>query len=471
MTPETLHKADPPVLRAAIVGAGPSGFYLAGSLLSNGFAVDLFDQLPTPYGLVRAGVAPDHPKIKSVARVFAKTAEHPAFRFFGGVELGVDVTRAELSARYHVLAYATGTSADNRLGIDGEDLPGSHPATEFVAWYNGHPHHAEREFDLGVQRAVVIGNGNVAIDVARMLVLGPEELATTDTADHALRSLAASQIREVVVVGRRGPAQAAFTPPELVELTELQRAGLELDPDEVELDPISADWLAGPQADTAARRNVELLQEYAARPGATRTHSIALRFLRSAVAIHGDAAVEGIRLAVNRIEAARDGTPRAVPTQQFEDLPCGLVLRAIGYRGRPMPDVPFDDRRNVIRNIAGRVTDPDGAPLRGEYVVGWIKRGPTGVIGTNKKDAADTMAAILEDRDAGRLGTPLYGDDPAGWLADRVPDAYAWDAWQRIDRHEVERGEPHGRPRVKIVSLDELAAASRSPGDLRQEVR
>jgi ferredoxin--NADP+ reductase len=457
MTPENSLPADGPPLRAAVIGAGPSGFYLTGALLSHGFAVDLFDQLPTPYGLVRAGVAPDHPKIKSVARVFAKTAEHPAFRFFGGVELGVDVTRAELSARYHVVAYATGTSADNRLDITGEDLPGSHPATQFVAWYNGHPHNADHEFDLDVERAVVIGNGNVAIDVARMLVLTPEELAETDTADHALRALAGSRVREVVVVGRRGPAQAAFTPPELIELTELRRAGLDVDPAEVELDPVSAAWLDGPQADSAARRNVELLTQHAARPRTTGGHSIALRFLRSPVAIHGETAVEGISLAVNRIEAGPDGTPRAVPTGEVEDLPCGLVLRAIGYRGVPIPDVPFDDRRNLIRNAGGRVTDPDGAPLRGEYAVGWIKRGPTGVIGTNKKDAADTMAAILEDRDAGRLGTPAHDDDPAAWLAEWVPGAYAWNAWQRIDRHEIEQGEPQGRPRVKVVSLDDMA--------------
>jgi ferredoxin--NADP+ reductase len=444
-------------MRAAVIGAGPSGFYLTGALLSHGFAVDLFDQLPTPYGLVRAGVAPDHPKIKSVARVFAKTAEHPAFRFFGGVELGADVTRAELCERYHVVAYATGTSADNRLGIAGEDLPGSHPATQFVAWYNGHPHHADREFDLDVRRAVVIGNGNVAIDVARMLVLAPEELAATDTADHALRALAESHVREVVVVGRRGPAQAAFTPPELVELTELQRAGLHLEPDEVELDPVSAAWLDGPLADSAARRNVELLREHAARPRAAGGHSIALRFLRSPVALYGDTAVEGIRLGVNRIEAGPDGTPRAVPTGEVEDLPCGLVLRSIGYRGQPIADVPFDEQRKLISNVGGRVTDPDGAPLRGEYVVGWIKRGPTGVIGTNKKDAGDTLTAILEDRDAGRLGTPVHEDDPAEWLADWVPGAYAWNAWQRIDSHELERGKAQDRPRVKVVSLDEMA--------------
>ena len=446
-----------PAIRAAVVGAGPSGFYSAESLLREGIAVDLFDLLPTPFGLVRAGVAPDHPKIKSVARVFEKTAEHPGFRFFGGVELGTDVTRSELRERYHVLVYATGASSDNRLGIDGEDLPGSHPATHFVAWYNGHPHQAGHDFDLAVQRAVVIGNGNVAIDVARMLVLGADELARTDAADHALHALARSQVREVVVLGRRGPAQAAFTPPELVELGALTDTALLIDPDEVDLDPVSSAWLDGPRGGSSARRNVELLREHVARPGVSANRSISLRFLRSPVAIYGERAVEGVRLAVNRIEAAPDGTPRAVPTGQIEELECGLVLRAVGYRGEPIPGLPFDAGRGVIPNVAGRVTNADGDALRGEYVAGWIKRGPTGVIGTNKKDASDTVAAILEDRDAGRLGEPRHADEPAEWLMDRVPAAVTWDGWKRIDHHEVRRGGSQGRPRVKLVSLDEMA--------------
>jgi ferredoxin--NADP+ reductase len=454
-------RAAPP-LRAAVVGAGPSGFYLAGSLLHEGFAVDLIDKLPTPFGLVRAGVAPDHPKIKSVTRVFEKTAAHPAFRFFGGIELGVDITRVDLSERYNVLAYATGTSSDNRLGVDGEDLPGSHPATEFVAWYNGHPHYAGHEFDLSIERAVVIGNGNVAVDVARMLVLAPTELGCTDAADHSIAALAQTGAREVVVIGRRGPAQAAFTTPELVELSELRRAELVIDPEEVTLDAVSAAWLDGPLADARARRNVSLMREYSARPRADRDQSITLRFLRSPAAIYGQRRVERIRLTKNAIEAGPDGTPRAVPTAQTEDLSCGLVLRSIGYRGQPIPDVPFDDKRNVIRNTAGRVTDPDGAPLRGEYVVGWIKRGPSGVIGTNKKDAGETLAAILQDRDAGRLGAPGHQDDPADWLAERVPGAYSWDHWKRVDEHEVAQGGPQGRPRVKIVRFDEMAAVART---------
>ena len=250
-------------LRAAVIGAGPSGFYATDQLLDAGFEVDLIDALPTPFGLVRAGVAPDHPKIKSVTRVYDKTASKPGFGFFGGVELGSDITRTELLERYHAVVYAVGTADDNRLGIPGEDRPGSYPATRFVAWYNGHPEAADERFDLTARRAVVIGNGNVAVDVARMLVLEPTELARTDTADHALAELERAQIEEVVLLGRRGPAQAAFTNPELRELGELSRADVHIDPAELELDEHSASWL-GQEADATARRNVELLREFAA---------------------------------------------------------------------------------------------------------------------------------------------------------------------------------------------------------------
>ncbi|MFY9265082.1 MAG: NADP oxidoreductase [Solirubrobacterales bacterium] len=443
-------------LRAAVVGAGPSGFYTTGQLLNAGFAVDLYDLLPTPYGLVRAGVAPDHPKIKNVTRVYEKTAASEDFRFFGGVELGKDFTRADLLERYHVVVYATGTSADNRLGIEGEDLAGSHAATEFVAWYNGHPHYADREFDLTVKRAVVIGNGNVAIDVARMLVLDPAELAPTDTADHALVALANSQVEEVILLGRRGPAQAAFTNPELLELGELRRADVIVDPADLELDPDSEAWLAGDEADVTSRKNVEILREYARRAPTGKTHRVVLKFLRSPLEITGDERVEGIRVGVNKIERGENGTLRAVDTGETEEIECGLVLRSIGYRGRPIPEVPFDERRGLIRNSGGRVTDDNGAPLPGEYAVGWIKRGPSGVIGTNKKDAADTVARILEDREAGRLGSPVNDEDAEAWIAERAPGLTTWAGWGAIDAHEQALGEPHGRPRVKLVDVGEM---------------
>jgi ferredoxin--NADP+ reductase len=438
------------------LGAGPAGFYACEDLLKAGFEVDLYDVLPTPFGLVRAGVAPDHPKIKSVTRRYEKTASQPGFRFFGGVELGSDVMRQEMFERYHAVIYAVGTAADNRLGIAGEDRPGSHAATEFVAWYNGHPDYAGREFDLSVGTAVVIGNGNVAIDVARMLVLDPDEIKITDTADHAITGLGAASVERVIMLGRRGPAQAAFTNPELLELGELKRSDVIVAPEEMELDEYSRAWLEE-HGDKTARRNVEILTEYSRREPLGKSHRIELRFLRSPVEIvgsDGDGPVSGIRVVRNRINEEL----RAVPTAEEEVIECGLVLRSIGYRGTPLPDVPFDERRGLIRNDGGRVTDEEGQPIAGEYVVGWIKRGPSGVIGTNKKDASDTVAKLLADAEAGRLNEPAKPDADAieAWLRSEVPGLVTWQGWEAIDRHETGLGEPHGRPRVKVVSVAEM---------------
>ena len=451
-------------MRAVIVGAGPSGFYAADQLLAAGFEVDLLDSLPTPFGLVRAGVAPDHPKIKSVTRVYEKTAAKPGFRFFGGIKLGEHVSRAELLERYHVVLYALGSSDDNRLGIPGEDRPGSYAATSFVAWYNGHPDAAELRFDLSSRRAVVIGNGNVAIDVARMLVLHPDELTRTDTADHAIESFATSKVEEVVLLGRRSPAQAAFTNPELRELGDLMRAGVDVDPMDLELDPHSANWLEQ-EADATARKNVELLRAYAAAGPKHASHRVILRFLRSPVEILGDGTdgqVTGIRVVKNRIEPSEQGSFRAVPTGEEEVIECGLVLRSIGYRGRPVDDIPFDHRRGLIRNDGGRVVDEDGHIQRGEYVVGWIKRGPSGVIGTNKKDATDTIAKVLEDARDQNLNRAALGDAAraTALYTERAPAAITWVGWQAIDSAERAAGEPHGRPRVKLTRLTDLVASA-----------
>jgi ferredoxin--NADP+ reductase len=450
--------------RAAVIGAGPSGFYAADQLLREGVAVDLFDALPTPYGLVRAGVAPDHPKIKSVTRMFDRTAQQPGFRFFGGVELGADVTRVELLERYHAVVYAVGTPTDNRLGIPGDDRPGSVAATEFVAWYNGHPEYADEVFDLSCDRAVVIGNGNVAIDVARMLVLDPDELAATDTADHAIAAFAAASVTDVVILGRRGPAQAAFTNPELRELGELARADVVVDPAELELDPHTAAWLDGDDASPTARRNVAMLRELAARRPAGRSHRIELRFCRSPVDVlgDGDGPVTGLRVVRNRLESGPRGGVQAMPTGEHEVIPCGLVIRSIGYRGRPLPGVPFDARRGVIRNEGGRVCDEDGRIRTGEYAVGWIKRGPSGVIGTNKKCATDTVARLLEDLAHRRLEEPPAPDRAAvdAWLRARVPGLVIWDGWQAIDEHERGLGARQGRPRIKLVRLPQLLAVA-----------
>jgi ferredoxin--NADP+ reductase len=428
-------------MRFAVIGAGPAGFYACEKLLAAGFEVDLLDALPTPFGLVRSGVAPDHPNIKAVTRVYEKTAAKPGFRFFGGVVLGEHVSRAELLERYHGVVYAIGTDLDRRLGIPGEDLPGSYPATRFVAWYNGHPDACDESFDLSADRAVVVGNGNVAIDVARMLLLDPDELALTDTADHAIGPLSEATVSEVVLLGRRGPEHAAFTNPELRELGEMTGVDVQVDPAELE-------GVEEPE-DPTKRRNVEILRSYAERGPGTNGRRISLKFRRSPVEILGDERVTGIRVVRNRIE---DG--RAVATGEEEVIGCGLVFRSIGYTGRPVDDVPFDPDRGLIRNDGGRVCDEAGVPHRGEYVVGWIKRGPSGVIGTNKKDAADTVAKIVEDAEAGLLDAPKADAD--GW-----EHAVTWEGWQAIDEHERAAGEPHGRPRVKLVRLAELEAAGR----------
>ncbi|HET8757222.1 MAG TPA: FAD-dependent oxidoreductase [Solirubrobacteraceae bacterium] len=440
-------------MRCAVIGAGPAGFYASDKLLAAGFEVDLLEALPTPFGLVRSGVAPDHPNIKAVTRVYEKTAAAPGFRFFGGVVLGEHVTRAQLRERYHAVVYAFGTIGDRRLGIPGEDRPGSHSATRFVAWYNGHPDAADDQFDLTAERAVVIGNGNVAIDVARMLLLDPGELAITDTADHAIGPLSGGHVREVVVLGRRGPEHAAFTNPELRELGEM--AGVD-----VEVDPADLEGVEEP-GDPTKRRNVEILRSYAEREAGSAGRRIVLKFRRSPVAIVGDGddgPVTGIRIGRNRIE---DG--RAVPSGEEEMIGCGLVFRSIGYTGRPIDDVPFDPARGLIRNDGGRVCDEHGVPHPGEYVVGWIKRGPSGVIGTNKKDAVDTVTKIVADAEAGALGGPRPdADECARWLAACAPDAVTWTGWQAIDEHERAAGEPHGRPRVKLVRVADLVAAGRA---------
>jgi ferredoxin--NADP+ reductase len=454
-------------LKVAIVGAGPAGFYAAGQLLAAKdveVEITLLDRLPVPFGLVRFGVAPDHPKIKSVTRIYEKTAAKPGFRFFGNVEVGRDVSHAELLERHHAVIYTTGASHDRRLGIPGEDLPGSHAATEFVAWYNGHPDHRDAEFDLSVKRAVVIGNGNVAVDVARMLGLSADELRETDTADHAIAALAESGIEEIVMVGRRGLAQAAFTNPELRELGEMADCDIVVDPAEVALDEHSRTWLERDGADVREKRNVEIATEYSTRTPDGKKRRIVLRFLASPVRILGEDKVEGIELVRNELVADDDGWLSARPTEETEVIECGLVLRSIGYRGTKLADVPFDDQRATIRNVAGRVIDENtDEQVPGVYTAGWIKRGPSGIIGTNKKCAQGTVDALLEDVAAGALPAPSEDASDLGeLLAERQPDLIDWAAWQRIDAHEQALGEPQGRPRVKLTRIEEMVEAARA---------
>ena len=456
-------------LRVAIVGSGPAGFYAAGHLLAPKgrpdlvVEVDVFERLPTPWGLVRGGVAPDHPNIKAVSRVFDKTAARPGFRFFGNVELGRDISHEDLLSRYHAVIYAVGAETDKRIGIPGEDLAGSTTATEFVAWYNGHPDYRHREFDLSCRRAVVVGNGNVAMDVARMLAITPAELERTDVADHALEVLRSAAIEEIVVLGRRGPAQAAFTNPELLELGEMADADVLVDPRDVALDAHSARSIES-EGDLTARRNVEILAGYSERRPTGKRKRIILRFLVSPVAIIGNGRVEAVQLAHNEIAADTDGILRAVRTERRETLKAGIVLRSIGYRGVALPGVPFDERRGTIPNQAGRVTDPQARePLRGVYAVGWIKRGPSGVIGTNKKDANDTVDRLLEDLGGGRLLEPPPISDAAldAFIRERQPSVVDYAGWARIDSHERKLGEDSGRPRRKLTRVQEMLAAAK----------
>ena len=450
-------------LRVAIVGSGPSGFYSAGHLLQSKkhpdlvAQVDMFDRLPTPWGLVRGGVAPDHPNIKAVSRVYEKTAAHPEFRFFGNVELGRDIHHDDLTKRYHAVIYAVGAQTDKRMGIPGEDLPGSWAATEFVAWYNGHPDYRDLEFDLSHERAIVIGNGNVAADVARMLALTRDELAATDVADHALEVMAESGIKEIVVLGRRGPAQAAFTNPELLELGEMADADCFVDAEDCQLDPLSREWLESEEADATSKKNVEILHGYSSREPMGKNKRIVLRFLVSPTEILGEDKVEGIRICRNELRD-EGGRIRACATDQSEEIPAGIVFRSIGYKGVPLPDLPFDERSGTIPNEAGRIADQPG-----EFVVGWIKRGPTGIIGTNKRDAQETVDALMEDLEAGRLLDPADPDRDSleELIAERRPGHVTYAGWEAIDHAEKSAGEPQGRPRVKLTSFDELLDAAK----------
>jgi ferredoxin/flavodoxin---NADP+ reductase len=453
-------------LRVAIIGAGPTGFYTADHLLRNAqvvVEVDLYDRLPTPYGLVRLGVAPDHQKIKFVTNAFDKVAANPRFRFYGGVEFGKDVTLADLKTYYHQIVYCTGAQTDRRMGIPGEDLSGSHPATEFVAWYNGHPDYRDCTFDLTQERVAVVGVGNVAVDVVRILCRTPEELAKTDIADYALEALRKSRVKEVYLLGRRGPAQAAFTNPEVKELGELADADVTARPEEVELDPLSRAAVERSQ-DRATQKKVEILKEYARRAPTGKSRRLTLRFLVSPVELVGDDAgcVAAIRLVRNELYATSTGALQPRPPGQFEDLSVGLVFRSVGYRGVPLGGVPFNESWGVILNNRGRVLDPDTKrPIVGEYTAGWIKRGPTGVIGTNKPDAAETVACMFEDLALGAVLEPTRPEARAAeaLVRQRQPNFVSYPDWLKLDALEVERGRAQGRPRVKFTRIEEMLAA------------
>ncbi|WP_019932677.1 FAD-dependent oxidoreductase [Nocardia sp. BMG111209] len=449
-------------LRVAIVGAGPAACYAADELLRRAdVEVEMFDRLPTPWGLVRAGVAPDHAGTKRVSTMFESAFRRDTLQYYLNVEVGQHVSHDELVAHHHAVIYAVGASTDRRLGVPGEDLPGSHSATEFVAWYNGHPDYAGRTFDLSGERAVIVGNGNVALDVARVLTMDPDELAKTDIADHALDALRGSNIREVVVLGRRGPLQAAYTSPEFLALTHLKGVDVIVDAGDLELDGESRALLDDPEVEPALQLKYQLAEEYAGAPRNPEHKRIVFRYLTSPTAINGTDKVESIEFAHNELVADGSGHLVARATDRLETLPASLVLRSIGYKGRPVPDLPFDERAGVVPNAQGRVLSGD-EPLTGVYVSGWIKRGPRGVIGSNRVDATETVEHLLADFVEGRLTAP-QSDRAAlrALLVERQPDLVDREGWKAIDAAEKTAGKSGGRPRVKLTSLEELLKAAR----------
>ncbi|MEZ5994095.1 MAG: FAD-dependent oxidoreductase [Planctomycetota bacterium] len=449
-------------VRIAIIGAGPSAFYAAAALIAQddvAVRVDLFDRLPAPYGLVRYGVAPDHQRIKSVAALYEKTASDPRVRFFGCVEFGKDVTIDSLRPLYDMVVFATGAQSDRSLGIPGEDLAGSMSATEFVAWYNGHPDYKDLNPDLSVEGVAVIGVGNVAMDVARILAKTPDELSETDIADHALEALKHSKVRNIYVLGRRGPAQAKFTNPEIKEFGKLDTADPVVLEGELELDPHSAVTV---EQNRMARQNVEILREYAARGHGEKARKVHFRFLVSPTEILGDGKVSGIKIERNKLVSTDDGYLNANGTGEFEELNVGMVLRSVGYKGLQVPGMPYDARKGTIPNDHGRILNPTtGNPIPGAYVVGWAKRGPTGVIGTNKKDAEETVALLLEDiPHIRRAGVDAKVEQKLEELLEGAGCKYvSFDEWQSFNALEIERGKSQNRPRVKFIDIEEMRAA------------
>ncbi|MBB3036574.1 FAD-dependent oxidoreductase [Hoyosella altamirensis] len=455
--PVTLPLPPPPrPTHIAVIGSGPSAFYAAEELLSQpGVSVDMFERLPTPYGLVRAGVAPDHQSTKAVTRMFAATAARQSFRYFLNVEVGRDVTLDELTARYDAVLHASGAAHDRRLGIDGEDLPGSVSATQFVAWYNGHPDFANEQFDLSGETAVIVGNGNVALDVARILVSDPESLASTDIADHALTALRGSKVREVVVLGRRGIAEAAHTIGEFAALGNLPAVDIVIDPDDLQLPTSTAAALADGTLDSMLAAKIRIAQAYSGRPITPGNRRIVMRYLVAPESIIGESTVAGIACVHN---VYTEGVKVAATSQRFT-TDTGLVIRAAGYRGSPIPGLPFDSERCVVPNDDGRVPQ-----TRGQYVAGWIKRGPTGGIGMNRVCGRETARTILADLASGQLRSPeIPRGDVMDLLKARGARPIDADGWSRIDRHERSAGHRAGRPRVKLVDTAELEAAARRP--------
>lgn len=441
-------------LRVAIIGSGPSGFYAAEALFKADItvAVDMFERLPTPFGLLRGGVAPDHQRMKSVTSAYEKIASNDGFNFYGNVCIGRDITVEELRQHYDALIFACGTESDRQLGIPGEDLPGSHTATEFVGWYNGHPDYQGREFDLKQKAVAIIGQGNVAIDVTRILAKSPRELGDSDITHRALTMLSESNIEDIYLIGRRGPAQAAFTKLEIQEMGELEDA----EPVVPELALNESDKLEV-ESNNKARKNIEVLEEFFNRKLTGKKKRVHVLFLKSPVAIQGDGRVERIVLEKNELTGEANAQ-RASGTGEMESIDVGLVFRSIGYRGLPMPGVPFDPSRGVFPNENGRILD-EGKKVLGMYVTGWIKRGPSGVIGTNRKDSIETVQTLIADIPALPPATIRDSSDVNNLLSQRGVKVLTFSHWQTIDKLEREAGEKVGKPREKFTSLSDILSA------------
>ncbi|MGI9534784.1 MAG: FAD-dependent oxidoreductase [Thermodesulfobacteriota bacterium] len=450
------------IYRIAIIGSGPAGFFAADHLFKNSdlnIEIDMYDKLPTPFGLVRTGVAPDHQKIKTVTKVYDKIAANPKFRFFGLIEFGKHITLDDLKMHYHQVLFATGAQTDRRMNIPGEDLKRSHTATEFVAWYNGHPEFTNHEFDLSVEKVAIIGIGNVAVDVARILCRSEDELSNTDITDYAFEKLKSSNVKEVYMIGRRGPAQAAFTNPEIKELGNLEIADAVTLKEEVELDELTSSYLTNNQ-DRSAETKIQRLKEYSNNTK-TKNKCLTIRFLLSPVELLSDdnGNVKALKLVKNRLFKSDDGSLRPKASDEYEILNVDMVFRSIGYYGIPLPGIPFNENWGVIPNENGRITDiEENNTLTGLYVTGWIKRGPSGVIGTNKTDSAETVSLMVEDI---QNNNTFHPDSPSAekiesLIKERNPEYIDYEDWLKIDKEETERGEKEGKPRVKFTKVEDI---------------
>jgi len=441
------------VLRVAIIGSGPAGVYAVEALTRRGdVTVDVFDRLPSPFGLVRYGVAPDHPKIRSISAALTGVLEHPDVRFLGNVDVGTDISLTELRTYYDAVLIASGAAVDRRLGVAGEDLPGSFSATDFVAWYNGHPDAPIDAFTVDARSVAVVGMGNVAVDVVRLLAKTADDLRPTDMPDHVLGVLDRSHVTDIHMVGRRGPVQAKFTTRELRELGEIANADVLVNAAELDLDPVSEQLLA---TQPAARRNLEVLRGWAERRPSGRPRRLHVRFWLRPVEVLGDDRVTGLRVESTQL----DESGNAIGTGDLSTIDAQMVLRSVGYRGLPIPDLPFDERTGTVPNDAGRVLGP-GGPELGLYVAGWIKRGPTGVIGTNKHDARETVASMLEDVPNLSLAPVRDPDAVVRLLAERGVVAVNWDGWLAIELAEIELGQQRGSVRARITQRDALLRAA-----------